>query len=82
MGLNSGAAGLGQREVIISKYISTPQGRAALAKAMSQPGRTVRDYTKCIGCSAPIVLEPGSRDHMKHPSNGCELQDIFDVMET
>lgn len=76
------AISLGQRELIISKYISTPQGRAALAKSMANPRRTVRDYTKCLGCGTSIVLEPGSRDHMRHPNNGCELQDIFDVMET
>jgi hypothetical protein len=71
-----------QLDPIISKYLSTPQGRAELAKAMSQPRRAPRDYITCPECEALIILEPGSRNHMKHPENGCETGILMGVMES
>jgi hypothetical protein len=54
-----------EAEAAINKLISTPEGRAKLAAAMTQPLRIRRDYIPCDKCGMHVHTLVDSHDEIE-----------------
>jgi len=68
---------------VITQIISTHAGRLALARAMTLPARTTRDYDKpCASCKKIFVIDSGVIVNDGGADDGCPECVIRSVIES